>query len=276
MDKSAISAALLALAARCPCGVTDGRCSPPIPNGEAWGIALHRKRYRHGRWQCSFALGSIIPGWGPDSRERPLRSPVSFHRDAISCPLHRSAAGRSVCEVPIPHWRCAPPPPHHHHHPHMHTHTHTHKHTHTHTPPPVKAPIHTQHTGQHGNHGPVELIPWSWPGGSHGATTPLPGWSWGSDPGSGLKCISHWSRGNTGTHPWPAPWASPMGSGPTRGRQCGHTGSTGRPGKTGETAAETHIHTHTHTHARTHTLRHIPVHTTSLWIRVGMWAWVMV
>ena len=38
------------------------------------------------------------------------------------------------------------------------------------------------------------------------------------------KCISHWSRGNTGTHPWPAL----MGSDPTRGRLCGHTGSTRR------------------------------------------------
>ena len=28
------------------------------------------------------------------------------------------------------------------------------------------------------------------------------------------KCISHWSRGNTGTHPWSAPWASPMGGRP--------------------------------------------------------------
>ena len=46
-------------------------------------------------------------------------------------------------------------------------------------PPAVKAPIHTQHTGQHGNDGVVELIPWSWPSGSHGATTPLAGWSWG-------------------------------------------------------------------------------------------------
>ena len=35
------------------------------------------------------------------------------------------------------------------------------------------------------------------------ATTPLPGWSWSSEPDSGLKCISHWSRGNIGTHPWP-------------------------------------------------------------------------
>ena len=58
-------------------------------------------------------------------------------------------------------------------------------------PPAVKAPIHTQHTGQHGDDGLAELIPWSWPSGSHGATTPLPGWSWG----------------NAGTHPWPAPWA---------------------------------------------------------------------
>ena len=38
-------------------------------------------------------------------------------------------------------------------------------------PPAVKAPIHTQHTGQHGNDRLVELIPWSWPRGSHGATT---------------------------------------------------------------------------------------------------------
>ena len=61
----------------------------------------------------------------------------------------------------------------------------------------VKAPMHTQHTGQHGDDGLVELIPWSWPGGSHGATSPLPGWSWGREPSSGLKCTSHWSRGNT-------------------------------------------------------------------------------
>ena len=53
--------------------------------------------------------------------------------------------------------------------------------------PAVKTPIHTQHTGRHGDDGLVELLPWSWPDGSHGATTPLPGWSWGSEPGSGLK-----------------------------------------------------------------------------------------
>ena len=46
-------------------------------------------------------------------------------------------------------------------------------------PAAVKAPIHTQHTGQHGNDGLVEPILWSWSGGSHRATTPLPGWSWG-------------------------------------------------------------------------------------------------
>ena len=42
------------------------------------------------------------------------------------------------------------------------------------------------------------------------------------------KCISHWSRGNTGTlsHPWPALWACYDGvSDPTRGRQCGLYGS---------------------------------------------------
>ena len=44
-------------------------------------------------------------------------------------------------------------------------------------PPAVKAPIHTQHTGQHGDDGFAELILWSWPGQSHGVTTPLPGWS---------------------------------------------------------------------------------------------------
>ena len=38
-------------------------------------------------------------------------------------------------------------------------------------PPAVIAPSHTQHTGQHGHDGLVELLPWSWPGGSHGATT---------------------------------------------------------------------------------------------------------
>ena len=38
-------------------------------------------------------------------------------------------------------------------------------------PPAVIAPSHTQHMGQHGHDGLVELLPWSWPGGSHGATT---------------------------------------------------------------------------------------------------------
>ena len=99
-------------------------------------------------------------------------------------------------------------------------------------PPAVKAPIHTQqHTGQHGDDGLAELIPWSWPGGSHGATTPLPRWSWGSELGSGLSAY-HTGRGaiqgrTPGLHHGPAI----MGSDPTRGRQCGHTGSTGRPGK---------------------------------------------
>ena len=64
----------------------------------------------------------------------------------------------------------AGPEPSHTHTHNTHTHTHT-QHTHTHT----QAPIHTQHTGQHGNDGLVELIPWSWPGGSHVATTPLQG-----------------------------------------------------------------------------------------------------
>ena len=68
-------------------------------------------------------------------------------------------------------------------------------------PPALNAPTHTQHTGQHGDDG-------------LGGTTPLPGWSWGSEPGSGLKCISHWSRGNTGMHPWPAPWACYNGGRP--------------------------------------------------------------
>ena len=40
---------------------------------------------------------------------------------------------------------------------------------------------------------------------------------------------------HTHTHPWPAPWASPMGSDPTRGRRRGCTGSTGRPGQHGNT-----------------------------------------
>ena len=35
-------------------------------------------------------------------------------------------------------------------------------------PPAVIAPSHTQHTGDDGL---VELLPWSWSGGSHGATT---------------------------------------------------------------------------------------------------------
>ena len=34
-------------------------------------------------------------------------------------------------------------------------------------PPAVKAPIHTQHIGQRGDDGLIELIPWSWPGRSH-------------------------------------------------------------------------------------------------------------
>ena len=52
-------------------------------------------------------------------------------------------------------------------------------------PPPLLCLI--QHTGPHGHDGLVELMPWSWPSGSHGAPTPFPGWSWGSEPGSGLK-----------------------------------------------------------------------------------------
>ena len=61
------------------------------------------------------------------------------------------------------------------------------------------------------------------------------------------KCILNCSRGNTGMHPWPAPWASPMGSYLTQGHQFCHTGSTGRPGKHGET---THTNTHTLTRTR--------------------------
>ena len=39
-------------------------------------------------------------------------------------------------------------------------------------PPAVKAPIRTQHLGQHSDDGLVGLMPWSWPGGSHGANPP--------------------------------------------------------------------------------------------------------
>ena len=80
-------------------------------------------------------------------------------------------------------------------------------------------------------------------GGSHGATTPFPGWSWGSKPGSGLKCILRWLRGNIGTHPWPAPWASPMGSDLTRGRQCGHTAQPGDPVEMVNPPPPPHTHT---------------------------------
>ena len=115
-------------------------------------------------------------------------------------------------------------------------------------PPAVKAPIHTQHTGQHGDDGLAELIPWIWPGGSHGATTPLPGWSWGSEPGSGLSAYRIGRGAIQGRTPGLHRGPAVMGSDPTRGRQCGHTGSTGRPGKNGETPAPAHIHIHTHTH----------------------------
>ena len=113
-------------------------------------------------------------------------------------------------------------------------------------PPAVKAPIHKQHTGQHGDDGLAELIPWSWPGGSHGATTPLPGWSWGSEPGSGRSAYCTGRGAIQGCTPGLHRGPAIMGSDPTRGRQCGHTGSTGRPGKNGETPLA-HTHTHTNT-----------------------------
>ena len=48
----------------------------------------------------------------------------------------------------------------------------------------------------------VELILWSWgrKPWSHHPTSRVVLGQW---PGSGLECILHWSRGNTGTHPWP-------------------------------------------------------------------------
>ena len=53
-------------------------------------------------------------------------------------------------------------------------------------PPAVAAPLHTQQRGQGGNDRLFDLIPWSWPGGSHGTPTPFR-WSWGSKPGSGAS-----------------------------------------------------------------------------------------
>ena len=70
-------------------------------------------------------------------------------------------------------------------------------------PPAMATPLHTQHTGQHGDDGLIEPIPWSWPGGSHGATTPLPGLSWGSKPGSRPGCICT-GRGAHRDAPWPS------------------------------------------------------------------------
>ena len=108
----------------------------------------------------------------------------------------------------------------------------------------VKAPIHTQHMGQHGDDGLIELTPWSWPSGSHGAIRVVLGQRSMFWP----RVHIAWSRGNTGTHPQPALWASPMGSNPTQRCQCGHRGSTGRPGQNGETpcmCARTHTHPHT-------------------------------
>ena len=117
--------------------------------------------------------------------------------------------------------------------------------------PAMKAPIHTHHTGQHGDDRLVELIPWSWPSGSHRA---LPGWSWGSEPGSGLSAYCTGRGAIQGRTPGLRRGPAPMGSDPTRGRQCGHTGSTGRPGKNGETPQITHTHTHTPTPTPTPTL----------------------
>jgi len=79
------------------------------------------------------------------------------------------------------------------------------------------------------------IIPWSWPGISHGATTPLPGWSWGSEPGSGLSAYRTGRGAIQGCTPGLHRRPAIMGSDPTRGRQCGHTGSTRRPGINGET-----------------------------------------
>ena len=55
-------------------------------------------------------------------------------------------------------------------------------------PPAVEAPKHIQHTGQHGDDGLVELMPWSWPGGSHGATEPPPHFQGG--PGAASQVLA--------------------------------------------------------------------------------------
>ena len=115
-------------------------------------------------------------------------------------------------------------------------------------PPAVKAPIHTPHTGQHGDDGLAKLIPWSWPGGSHGATTPLPRWSRGSEPGSGLSAYRTGRGAKQGRTPSLHRGPAIMGSDPTRGRQHGLTGSTRRPGKNGEPPPPLLGITHTHTH----------------------------
>jgi hypothetical protein len=120
-------------------------------------------------------------------------------------------------------------------------------------PPAVKAPIHTQHPGRHGDDGLIELLLWRWPDGSHGGTTPLPWWSWGSEPGSGLSAYCTGRGATQGRTPGLYRRPALMGSDPTRGRQCGQIGSTGRPGKTGST-------THTHTYSHTHALKHTPTH----------------
>ena len=62
--------------------------------------------------------------------------------------------------------------------------------------------VHTQHTGQHGNVGPIELIPWSWPGGSQGAPTSraVLGQQARFWPGVHGALV----EGHTETHPWPS------------------------------------------------------------------------
>ena len=79
-------------------------------------------------------------------------------------------------------------------------------------PPAVKTPIHTQHTGRHGDDGLVELLP-AGPveATEHHRTSRV---VLGQRARFWPKCISHWSRGNTGMHPWPAPKACYNGERP--------------------------------------------------------------
>jgi hypothetical protein len=107
-------------------------------------------------------------------------------------------------------------------------------------PAAVKAPIHTQHTGQHADDGLAELIPWSWPSGSQGAT-PLPGWSWGSEPGSGLSAYRT-GRGAIqgripGRHRGPHQWEATRPEDASVAIQAQPNSETPTP----------YTHTHTHT-----------------------------